>query len=55
VAANKKQETNVPGLYAAGDICGPPWQIAKAVGEGCVAGMEAATYARRARTRAAQG
>ncbi|HIJ68667.1 MAG TPA: FAD-dependent oxidoreductase, partial [Deltaproteobacteria bacterium] len=55
VAANEKQETNVPGLYAAGDICGPPWQIAKAVGEGCVAGMEAATYARRARTRAAQG
>ena len=55
VAANKNQETNVPGLYAAGDICGPPWQIAKAVGEGCVAGLEAATYARRARTRATQG
>lgn len=55
VATNKKQETNVPGLYAAGDICGPPWQIAKAVGEGCVAGLEAATYARRARTKAARG
>ncbi len=54
VAANKKQETNVPGLYAAGDICGPPWQIAKAVGDGCVAGLEAATYARRARTGAAR-
>jgi thioredoxin reductase (NADPH) len=54
VATNKKQETNVPGLYAAGDICGPPWQVAKAVGEGCVAGLEAATYARRARTRAAR-
>jgi len=53
VETNGKQETNVPGLYAAGDICGPPWQIAKAVGEGCVAGLEAATYARRARTRAA--
>lgn len=50
VAANRKQETNVQGLYAAGDICGPPWQIAKAVGEGCVAGLEAATYARRARS-----
>jgi thioredoxin reductase (NADPH) len=36
---NKKQETNVPGVYAAGDICGPPWQMAKAVGEGCVAGL----------------
>jgi thioredoxin reductase (NADPH) len=55
VVANGKQETNVSGLYAAGDICGPPWQIAKAVGEGCVAGLEAATYARRARTKAAQG
>jgi thioredoxin reductase (NADPH) len=53
VAANRKQETNIAGLYAAGDICGPPWQIAKAVGEGCVAGLEAAAYARRARTRAA--
>jgi thioredoxin reductase (NADPH) len=49
VAANKKQETNVVGVYAAGDICGPPWQMAKAVGEGCVAGLEAATYAKQAR------
>ncbi|HHO47612.1 MAG TPA: NAD(P)/FAD-dependent oxidoreductase [Desulfobacteraceae bacterium] len=47
IAANRKQETNIQGIYAAGDIAGPPWQIAKAVGEGCVAGMEAATYARR--------
>lgn len=47
ILTNKKQETNVPGVYAAGDICGPPWQIAKAVGEGCVAGLEAAAYARR--------
>ncbi len=55
VATNKKQETNVPALYAAGDICGPPWQMAKAVGEGCVAGLEATTYARRARTKASRG
>ena len=47
ISANKKQETNIPGIYAAGDICGPPWQVAKAVGEGCVAGLEAAGYARR--------
>jgi len=47
ITANKKQETNVPGLYAAGDICGPPWQMAKAVGEGCVAGIEAAGYAKK--------
>jgi thioredoxin reductase (NADPH) len=49
VTANKKQETNIPGVYAAGDICGPPWQVAKAVGEGCVAGLEAAVYAKKHR------
>ena len=48
IQTNKKMETNVPGLYAAGDITGPPWQVAKAVGEGCVAGLEAAGYAKRA-------
>ena len=46
IETNKKQETNIPGLYAAGDITGQPWQMAKAVGEGCVAGMEAAKYAK---------
>jgi thioredoxin reductase (NADPH) len=44
IATNKKQETSVPGVYAAGDICGPPWQVAKAIGEGCIAGLEAAAY-----------
>ena len=47
IETNKRQETNIPGLYAAGDITGQPWQIAKAVGEGCVAGMEAAVYAKK--------
>jgi thioredoxin reductase (NADPH) len=49
IQTNKKQETNVPGIYAAGDMCGPPWQVAKAVGEGCVAGLEAAAYVKRLR------
>ena len=49
IEVNRKQETNIPGIYAAGDIVGPPYQMAKAVGEGCVAGMEAATYARKLR------
>lgn len=52
IQTNKKMETNVPGIYAAGDITGPPWQVAKAVGEGCVAGLEAAGYARRSNKRA---
>lgn len=47
IETNKKTETNVPGVYAAGDITGHPYQMAKAVGEGCVAGMEAATYAKK--------
>jgi thioredoxin reductase (NADPH) len=47
IDVNRRQETNIPGVYAAGDIVGPPYQMAKAVGEGCVAGMEAATYARK--------
>jgi thioredoxin reductase (NADPH) len=47
IDVTRKQETNIPGVYAAGDIVGPPYQMAKAVGEGCVAGMEAATFARK--------
>ena len=45
IETNKRQETNIAGIYAAGDIAGPPWQMAKAVGEGCVAGWEAANHA----------
>ena len=49
IDTNKNMETNVPGVFAAGDICGPPWQIAKAVGEGCIAGIAAATYVKKIR------
>jgi thioredoxin reductase (NADPH) len=49
ISTNKKQETNIPGVYAAGDICGPPWQVAIAVGQGAVAGLEAASYAKKFR------
>lgn len=49
IDTDKQQATNLPGVYAAGDICGPPWQMAKAVGEGCVAGISAATFAKRHR------
>lgn len=47
IETNKLAETNIPGVYGAGDITGHPYQMAKAVGEGCVAGMEAANFARR--------
>jgi thioredoxin reductase (NADPH) len=49
IATDKKQKTNIAGVLAAGDICGLPWQLAKAVGEGCVAGLEAAAYAKQFR------
>jgi thioredoxin reductase (NADPH) len=49
IEADKQQQTSVDGIYAAGDICGPPWQVAKAVGEGCVAGLSAARYAKKFR------
>lgn len=49
IVTDKRQRTNIPGIFAAGDICGPPWQMAKAVGEGCVAGLEAAKYAQKKR------
>ena len=55
IATNRRQETNVAGIYAAGDITGPPYQMAKAVGEGCVAGMEAATFARKLRRKTQSG
>ncbi len=45
IRVNRNQETNLPGVFAAGDCTGPPYQIAKSVGEGQVAGLNAARYA----------
>lgn len=36
--------TNLPGVFAAGDCTGKPWQIAKATGEGLVAVLSAISY-----------
>ena len=36
--------TSVPGVFAAGDCVGKPYQVAKAVGDGCVAAFSAAVY-----------
>ncbi len=44
VAINRKTETNLKGLFAAGDITGTPYQYAKAVGEGNVAALQAVEY-----------
>ena len=42
IRVNRKMETSVPGVYAAGDCTGLPLQVAKAVGEGCIAALSAA-------------
>lgn len=47
ILVNRQQETNLPGVYAAGDCTGAPYQVAKSVGEGQVAGLNAAKYASR--------
>jgi thioredoxin reductase (NADPH) len=44
VAVNRSMETNIPGVFAAGDCTGAPFQIAKAVGEGQVAALSAVKY-----------
>lgn len=44
IATDRKMATNIAGCYAAGDITGAPYQIAKAVGEGNIAAISAAGY-----------
>ena len=44
VQVNRAMETNLPGVYAAGDCTGKPYQIAKAVGEGQVAALSAVSW-----------
>lgn len=46
IVVNEKMETNIPGIYAAGDCTMGFQQIAKAVGDGCVAGMNMSQYIR---------
>jgi thioredoxin reductase (NADPH) len=47
IVVDDKKMTNVPGLFAAGDCTPGIMQIAKAVGDGCIAGIEAIGYVRR--------
>ena len=44
VKVKKDMSTNIPGLFAAGDITGKPYQIAKAAGEGQIAALSAVEY-----------
>lgn len=44
ILVDRAMATNLPGVFAAGDCTGAPFQIAKAVGEGHIAGLSAANY-----------
>jgi len=44
ITVDRNMATNLEGVFAAGDCTGQPWQVAKAVGEGLVAGERAAEY-----------
>lgn len=47
ISVDRSCATGTPGVFACGDVTGLPWQLAKAVGEGCVAGLAAASYIRK--------
>ena len=51
IIVNDQQETMIPGLYAAGDCTPGPQQIAKAVSDGCIAGMNMVGYIRKFKRR----
>ena len=44
IAADADRKTSVPGVFAAGDCVGPPYQVAKAVGDGNIAALSASKY-----------
>ncbi|HHY26550.1 MAG TPA: NAD(P)/FAD-dependent oxidoreductase [Desulfitobacterium dehalogenans] len=44
IKVNRDLETSVPGLFAAGDCSGQPYQLNKAVGEGGTAALNAIKY-----------
>ncbi|MEZ0536558.1 NAD(P)/FAD-dependent oxidoreductase [Caldicellulosiruptoraceae bacterium PP1] len=46
IKVDKNMQTSIEGLFACGDCVGKPYQVAKAVGEGLVAGLAASTYAK---------
>jgi thioredoxin reductase (NADPH) len=44
IVTDRDQATNIPGLFAAGDCTGKPWQLNRAAGQGQVAGLSAVQY-----------
>ncbi|MBP3753269.1 MAG: NAD(P)/FAD-dependent oxidoreductase [Lachnospiraceae bacterium] len=48
VKCGRDMSTSIPGLFAAGDITGAPYQLIKASGEGLVAALSAVSYLNKA-------
>ena len=46
IVVDRSQKTNVDGVFACGDVCGNGFQVTIAVGEGAVAGINAAKFVR---------
>ncbi len=44
VKVDEQMNTNIKGVYAAGDLTGRPWQINRAAGQGQIAALSAITY-----------
>lgn len=44
IVVDGAMRTNIPGLFAAGDCVGEPYQVAKAVGEGQIAAFSAVSH-----------
>ena len=44
IVTDRQMRTNIPGVFAAGDCTGKPYQLARAAGEGNVAALSACEY-----------
>ncbi len=44
IVVSRDMETNIPGIFAAGDCTGKPYQVGKATGEGLTAALSAVRY-----------
>lgn len=44
IRVDENMHTNVPGVFAAGDVTGKPYQLARAAGQGNVAALAIASY-----------
>jgi thioredoxin reductase (NADPH) len=47
IKVDRNQETNIEGVFAAGDVTGGVLQISTAVGEGCIAALSAYKYVKK--------